>query len=155
MRILLGVVVALLSVPASASAQRVEDSFFNSVFPIRVDHLIGFTPTTFAIHPRDQQVVPIKVRVGGRTHRYVFSNAEGILAWQHEPELPNAHSLRLHAQKHVEQNGIRRDLFTLDVEVVLGKGNAIVPVCIEVLCLFSEVPEHALIQIGAATRHPL
>ena len=79
MRILLGVVVALLSVPASASAQRVEDAFFNSVIPSRVDHLIGFTPTTFAIHPRDQRVVPIKVRVGGRTHRYVFSNAAAVV----------------------------------------------------------------------------
>jgi len=44
-----------------------------------VDHLIGFTPTTFAIHPRDQRVVPIKVRVGGRTHRYVFSNAAAVV----------------------------------------------------------------------------
>src|SRR6188472_4216589 len=79
MRILLGVVAGLLLVPASASAQRVEDAFFNSVIPIRVDHLIGFTPTTFAIHPRDQQVVPIKVRVGGRTHRYVFSNAAAVV----------------------------------------------------------------------------
>jgi len=40
-----------------------------------VDHLIGFTPTTFAIHPRGQRVVPITVRVGGRTYRYTFGNA--------------------------------------------------------------------------------
>jgi len=79
MRILLGVVAGLLLVPASASAQRVEDAFFNSVIPSRVDHLIGFTPTTFAIHPRDQRVVPIKVRVGGRTHRYIFSNAAAVV----------------------------------------------------------------------------
>jgi hypothetical protein len=68
-------VVALLVAPAAASAQRVEDTFFNSVIPSRVDHLIGFTPTTFAIHPRGQRVVPITVRVGGRTHRYTFGNA--------------------------------------------------------------------------------
>ncbi len=69
------VVAGLLLVPATASAQRVEHTFFNSVIPSRIDHLIGFTPTTFAIHPRGQRVVPIEVRVGGRTYRYVFDNA--------------------------------------------------------------------------------
>jgi hypothetical protein len=69
------VVAALLVAPATASAQRVEDTFFNSVIPARVDHLIGFTPTTFAIHPIGQPVVPFTVRVGGRTHRYTFGNA--------------------------------------------------------------------------------
>jgi len=69
------IVAALLLAPATASAQRVEDTYFNSVIPSRVDHLIGFTPTTFAMYPRGQRVVPIKVRVGGRTHRYVFGNA--------------------------------------------------------------------------------
>ena len=68
-------IAAFLLAPATASAQRVEDTFFNSVIPSRVDHLIGFTPTTFAIHPRGQRVVPITVRVGGRTYRYIFGNA--------------------------------------------------------------------------------
>jgi hypothetical protein len=79
MRWLALVVAALLLAPATASAQRVEDTFFNSVIPIRVDHLIGFTPTTFAIHPPGQRVVPIKVRAGGRTHRYVFGNASAVV----------------------------------------------------------------------------
>ena len=70
---------AFLIAPATASAQRVEDTFFNSVIPSRVDHLIGFTPTTFAIHPPGQRVVPITVRVGGRTHRYVFGNAAAVV----------------------------------------------------------------------------
>ena len=60
-------VALFLLAPATASAQRVEDTFFNSVIPSRVDHLIGFTPTTFAIHPLGQQVEPISVRVGGAT----------------------------------------------------------------------------------------
>ena len=60
-------VAAFLLVPATASARPVEDTFFNSVIPSRVDHLIGFTPTTFAIHPLGQRVEPISVRVGGRT----------------------------------------------------------------------------------------
>ena len=47
----LAVALCLLA-PATASARKAEDTFFNSVIPIRVDHLIGFTPTTFAIHPR-------------------------------------------------------------------------------------------------------
>ena len=38
-----------------ASARPVEDAFFNSVISSRVDHLIGFTPTTFAIHPRGER----------------------------------------------------------------------------------------------------
>jgi hypothetical protein len=69
------IVAALLLAPAAASAQRVEDTYFNSVIPSRVDHLIGFTPTTFAMYPRGQRVVPIEVRIGGRTYRYVFGNA--------------------------------------------------------------------------------
>jgi hypothetical protein len=73
------IVAALLLAPATASAQRAEDTFFNSVIPSRVDHLIGFTPTTFAIHPRGQRVVPIEVRVGGRTYRYVFGNAAAVV----------------------------------------------------------------------------
>ena len=75
MRCLALIVAACLLVPATASAQRVEDTFFNSVIPSRVDHLIGFTPTTFAIHPMGQRVEPITVRVGGRTYRYTFGNA--------------------------------------------------------------------------------
>jgi hypothetical protein len=70
---------ALLIVPATASAQRVEETFFNSVIPARVDHLIGFTPTTFAIHPADQPLVPITVTVGGKTRRYVFGNAAAVV----------------------------------------------------------------------------
>jgi len=72
-------VVVLLLAPATAAAQQVEDAFFNSVIPSRVDHLIGFTPTTFAMHPRGQRVVPFKVRVGGRTYRYVFGNAAAVV----------------------------------------------------------------------------
>ena len=72
-------IAAFLLAPATASAQRVEDTFFNSVIPSRVDHLIGFTPTTFAIHPIGQRVEPITVRVGGRTHRYVFGNAAAVV----------------------------------------------------------------------------
>jgi hypothetical protein len=75
MRRLALVIAVFLLTPQAASAQRVEDTFFNSVIPSRVDHLIGFTPTTFAIHPIGQRVEPITVRVGGRTHRYVFGNA--------------------------------------------------------------------------------
>jgi hypothetical protein len=68
-------IVTFLGTAATASAQRVEDTFFNSAIPSRIDHLIGFTPTTFAIHPRGERVVPITVRVGGRTYRYTFGNA--------------------------------------------------------------------------------
>ena len=72
-------VAGVLLAPATASAARVQDTFFNSVIPSRVDHLIGFTPTTFAIHPPGQRVAPITVRVGGRTYRYVFGNAAAVV----------------------------------------------------------------------------
>jgi hypothetical protein len=72
-------IAALVVAPAAASAQRAEDTFFNSVIPSRVDHLIGFTPTTFAIHPRGQKVVPITVTVGGRRHSYIFGNAAAVV----------------------------------------------------------------------------
>ena len=75
MRSLLLAAVLVLLAPATASAQRVEETFFNSIIPARIDHLIGFTPTTFAIHPLDEPLVPIRVEVGGRTYRYVFGNA--------------------------------------------------------------------------------
>jgi hypothetical protein len=68
-----------LLAPAAASARPAEDTFFNSIIPSRVDHLIGFTPTTFAIHPVGKRVVPITVRVGGRTYRYTFSNASAAV----------------------------------------------------------------------------
>jgi len=68
-------VAAFLLAPTTASAQQVRDTFFNSLIPSRVDHLIGFTPTTFAMYPRGERVVPITVRVGGRRYRYIFDNA--------------------------------------------------------------------------------
>jgi len=74
----LAVALCLLA-PATASARKAEDTFFNSVIPIRVDHLIGFTPTTFAIHPAGERVKPITVRVGGKTHRYIFGNAAAVV----------------------------------------------------------------------------
>ena len=64
-----------LLAPEAASARKAEDTFFNSVIPMRVDHLIGFIPTTFVIHPAGERVVPITVRIGGKTHRYIFGNA--------------------------------------------------------------------------------
>ena len=72
-------VAALLVAPVTASAKRSQDTFFNSVIPSRIDHLIGFTPTTYAIHPLGQPVVPITVRVGGRTYRYTFGNAAAVV----------------------------------------------------------------------------
>jgi hypothetical protein len=76
---LIAVVCACLLAPAVASAQRVESAYFNSVIPIRVDHLIGFAPTTFGIHPANEPLRPITVRVGGRRHRYVFDNASAVV----------------------------------------------------------------------------
>jgi hypothetical protein len=72
------IVAACLLIPATASA-RPQSAFFNSVIPSRVDHLIGFTPTTYAIHPIGQRVVPITVRVGGRRYRYIFDNAAAVV----------------------------------------------------------------------------
>jgi hypothetical protein len=73
------IVAASLVLPAAAYAQRPESTFFNSVIPSRVDHLIGFTPTTFGIHPAGQRVVPITVRVGGRRYRFIFDNASAVV----------------------------------------------------------------------------
>ena len=73
------VIPAFLLVPATASAQRVEHTFFNSDIPSRVDHLIGFTPTIFGIYPRGERIVPTTVRVDGRTHRYVFDDASAAV----------------------------------------------------------------------------
>ena len=46
LRLPIAVAAILLAAPATASAQRVEDVFFNSVIPSRVDHLIGFATTS-------------------------------------------------------------------------------------------------------------
>jgi hypothetical protein len=73
------VVAGMLLAPGTATARGVEDASFTSVIPSRVDALIGFTPTTFAIHPRGERVVPIKVRVNGKSYRYVFGNAAAVV----------------------------------------------------------------------------
>lgn len=72
-------IAGLLFGPGVAWGQAAENTFYNSVIPSRVDHLIGFTPTTFAIHPANRRVVPITVRVDGRTHRYIFGNAAAVV----------------------------------------------------------------------------
>ena len=78
-RVTLALAVLLLA-PATASARKVEDTFFNSVYPEpRRESIIGFTPTTLAIHPRGERVVPITVRLGGRTYRYIFGNASAAV----------------------------------------------------------------------------
>jgi hypothetical protein len=77
--VVIGVTATFLVAAATASARPVEDTFFNSIIPSRVDHLIGFTPTTFAIHPQGQRVEPITVRVGGRKYRYIFGNAAAVV----------------------------------------------------------------------------
>lgn len=64
----------LLLLPAGASA-KAEDTFFNSFIPLRIDSMIGFIPTSFAIHPSNEPVKPIRVRLGGRTYRFIFGNA--------------------------------------------------------------------------------
>jgi len=79
MRPLVVALTALLIAPAAASAQRVEDTFFNSFIPSRIDHTIGFTPTTSGMYPVGERIVPITVRVGGRTHRFVFGNASAAV----------------------------------------------------------------------------
>jgi hypothetical protein len=82
----LAVAALLLLLPATASA-RVQHGFFNSSIPMRIDHLIGFTPTTFAIHPVGQRIVPISVRVGGRRYRYIFDNAAAAVGPSAKPYL--------------------------------------------------------------------
>jgi hypothetical protein len=69
------ILLVCLLAPEMASASKAEDTYFNSVIPMRVDHLIGFIPTTFVMYPPGEPVRPISVRVGGKTHRYIFGNA--------------------------------------------------------------------------------
>lgn len=66
---------ALALAPTAGSAPGAESAFFNSVVPSRIDHVIGFIPTTFVIHPRGRKVVPITVTLGGRRYSYIFDNA--------------------------------------------------------------------------------
>jgi hypothetical protein len=74
-RLLLALAVVVLTpVPANA-APKAESTYFNSLIPSRVDHLIGFRTTGFAIHPRDQKLKPISVRYRGKSYRYVFWDA--------------------------------------------------------------------------------
>ena len=71
----------------SASAQKVESTFFNSDIPWRIDSLIGFTPTTNGIHPNGKPVKPIAVRESGRSYRFVFSTASAAVAPDITPAL--------------------------------------------------------------------
>ena len=70
----------LLIAPVTADAAKVQDTFYNSVIPSRVDHLVGFAPTSFGIHPRDEPLRPLTVRVRGRTYRFLFSTASAVVA---------------------------------------------------------------------------
>ena len=74
------ILLVCLLAPATASARKAEDTYFNSVIPLRVDHMIGFIPTTFVMYPPGEPVRPITVRVGGKTHRYIFGNAAAVVA---------------------------------------------------------------------------
>ena len=83
----------------------------------------------------------------------IFGNPKGILTRQYESQLTQADVLGLHAEIHVEQNGVGRNLFSLNMEVVLGEANAIIAVCVEILGLLSKIAQHTLIQIGPPTGH--
>ena len=72
--------VVLLIAPVTADAAKVQDAFYNSVIPSRVDHLVGFAPTSFGIRPRDEPLRPLTVRVRGRTYRFLFSTASAVVA---------------------------------------------------------------------------
>src|SRR5688500_5809425 len=99
MRPLALVLLVLLLAPAAASG-KVQDTFFNSVIPSRVDHLIGFTPTTLAIHPRGRRVVPITVRVGGRTYSYIFGNASAAVGPSADIHMRNLIRMRRYPSPH-------------------------------------------------------
>ena len=124
MRRLALIVAACLLIPAAAAEARPQSAFFNSVIPSRVDHLIGFTPTTFAIHPQGQRVVPITVRVGGRTHRYIFGNAAAVVGPSANIYLRNM----IRARRYPSPQGIfldrrleRRERRYVKVRVDLGR----------------------------------
>jgi hypothetical protein len=108
-RIIVTALLALVAVGAlatpSPAASSASDTFFNSVIPSRIDHLIGFTPTTFAIHPRGQRVAPITVRVGGRSYRYVFGNAAAVVGPSADIYLRNM----IRGRRHASPQGIFLD----------------------------------------------
>lgn len=75
-RLLVLIAAVLLALPASASAQKVEDQFVNSDIPLRIDHLIGFTPTYAGwLNPNYGPVTPERVRWAGRTYRFTYSTS--------------------------------------------------------------------------------
>jgi hypothetical protein len=78
--VLLASLVLLTALTSSTAHARTERSYFNSEISLRIDALIGFTPTPFGIHPRGKPVRPIQARVGGRTYRVIFDTAAAVVA---------------------------------------------------------------------------
>ena len=72
--------IASLVLATPSAHARTERTYFNSEIPSRIDALIGFTPTSFGIHPRGKPVRPVQVRVGGRTYRVIFETASAVVA---------------------------------------------------------------------------
>lgn len=71
----------ILALPAVASAQKVQDTYVNSSIPLRIDHLIGFTPTYAGFfNPNYGPVAPQRVRFRGRTHRFTYSVAAAAIS---------------------------------------------------------------------------
>ena len=87
-------------------------------------------------------------------HGDVLGHADRILRRQHQPKLAHADPLGLHRQVEVEHDRIRRDLEALNMEMVLGEPDRVVPQRVPGLRKRREVLEHVLIQLRTIPGHP-
>lgn len=88
---------ALLATSPAAGAAPAQDRFVNSAIPLRIDHLIGFTPTYAGwLSPRFGPVRPQRVRLGGRTYRFTYSGAAAAIGPSVDPYVRKALRQRRH-----------------------------------------------------------
>ena len=88
-------------------------------------------------------------------HGDVLGHPDGVLGRQHDAELPHSDPLGLHPHEEVEQDGVVGYLEALDVEVVLGERDRVVPELVREPGLLAHLAQHALVQIGAQPGHAL
>ena len=132
---------------------------FELLVPFRVSIVVGQDVVVLT-----QGIDPARLIAAGKANKGpafcdlvenggVFSHADRVLAGEDQAELSQPDVLGLHAEIQVEHEGIGRNLFAFDMEVVFGKANAIVAVRIEILSLFGQIAQHALVQVCPPTSH--
>jgi hypothetical protein len=88
-------------------------------------------------------------------HRDVLGDPDRVRGRQHDAELADADALGLHREIEIEQHRVVGQLEAFDVEMMLGEADRVVAERVGQPDLLRQLAEHALIEVGAQSRHAL